>query len=288
MKNGRTLIQKILGVVALTMCLLSAGAELCEGAGAAPTSDVAVAAPSARTESAPLFARADEESEVLMRYFSGAQLEVVAPAEDGMVRVRCGTVEGYMREGDLRFGAEAMRAVRPLVARLEFAQPLRIRTDWGDEAALTEDEVNNVEVWGMSGEWAQTTGRPVHLVGTWAGQELERGFLPVADGVVSTAFEEYDLATVLPLGDELTFEAAYERGIELALENPERLSRIPEERRTEDDLRAMRADLFLTYHFGSQQAVWYAYYEEAENIDINFAVTMDPYGELIEIQASNG
>ena len=289
MKNPRKTNRKMPGAVALmVMLLMLAACALAEDAKTTPAVGPAVAAPQARTERVPLYAQADESSDVLMSYFSGAQLEVVALAENGLVQVRCGTLEGYMREGDLRYGARAMRAVRPVTVSLELAQTEHIRTEWGDESALTFDETMYAEVWGMSGEWAQTCGRPVYLVGTWAGQDMERGFLPIAGGVVSTEYTEYAVVSVVPLEDELTFEQAYERGIELALENADQLIRIPKELRTSQGLHALEADLFLTYNFDSESAVWCAYYSDDEDIDINFAVTMDPYGEMIEIQATNG
>ena len=287
MKNARKIIGKRLAAAALTALAVCATA-LAESAGMEPAVGVAVACPPSRTERVPLFAQADESSEVLMNYFAGAQLDVVAIAENGMAQVHSGTLEGYMRAGDLRYGAEAMREVRPLTASLELAQPEPVRLERSETSAATDEEMMFVEVWGMSDAWAQTAWRPVYLVGTWDGRDLERGFVPVSGGVASTEFGESATVTVVPFEDELTFEQAYERGIELALQNPELLTRIAPENRTSEALHALEADLMLVYNFDSGEAAWFAYYCDDADIDINFSVTMDPHGALIQIQATNG
>ena len=288
MKQAKKALQRMLSALALTALFLSlvAGA-LAEDAITQPAVGYAVAAARERTGSVPLFAEADEGSEVLMRYYSGAQLEVLELAENGMVKVCCGTLEGYMRAGDLRYGALAMRRVRPVTAQLELAQPEFVRSQ-RDEGSESEETMTFFEVWGMSDTWAQTCGRPVFLLGTWSGQELERAFVSLAGGVAGTEFTEYALATVVPMEGELSYEEAYERGIDLALQNPDELTLIPPEKRTSEGLHALEADLFLTFNFDSGEAMWFAYYSDDEDYEQSFAVRMDAQGNLVAIEVTHG
>ena len=305
MKHAKKALRGMPGGRALTAVLLAAAVWICAAAATYAEETMSENAPSeveggtaaavgvviagTKTGSVPLFATEDEGGEVLMNYFSGAVLEVLERTENGMAHVRCGALEGYMRAGDLRYGAEAMRQVRPVTGSLELTSPVRARAGRSQAAAeVAMEPMSGYEIWGISDTWAQTNARPVYLLGTWLGQEWERALVPLEGGVTQVTFTEYAQATVLPLAGELTFEEAYERGIELALQNPDELTLIPPEKRTSEGLHALEADIFLVYDFDSGEARWFCYYSDDEDYEQSFVARMDAWGNLLAIEVSHG
>ena len=102
-------------------------------------------------------------SETLMRYFQGAPLQVLDLA-DGWAHVRMGmegeSLEGYIRQERLKYGAEAMREMRntpkcrALTRTHQFMKPAtNNRTLLRSVAAP-----GGVKIMGYNGQWAAVWG----------------------------------------------------------------------------------------------------------------------------------
>lgn len=105
----------------------------------------AVAAPQHIDGTVPMFRRADENSEVLMEYYSGARLTALHPAGSGFWKVQAGVkgagIMGYMRAEDLRFGTKAQREAPVCFMELRFNQdaPVYAYRDTGSKVIGTCD-----------------------------------------------------------------------------------------------------------------------------------------------------
>ena len=105
----------------------------------------AVAAPQHIDGTVPMFRRADENSEVLMEYYSGARLTALHPAGSGFWKVQAGVkgagIMGYMRAEDLRFGTKAQREAPVCFMELRFNQdaPVYAYRDTGAKVIGTCD-----------------------------------------------------------------------------------------------------------------------------------------------------
>ena len=106
-------MKTIWGAVLLAMMMLATAALAADLD--TPRIGAAVCAPEEENGSVVLHEAPDGRSETLMRYFQGAPLQVLDLA-DGWAHVRMGmtgeSLEGYIRQERLKYGAEAMREVQ--------------------------------------------------------------------------------------------------------------------------------------------------------------------------------
>ena len=106
-------MKKVFGSLVLALMLLTSAALAADLD--TPRIGAAVCMPEEETGSVVLHEAPDGQSETLMRYFQGAPLQVLDLA-DGWAHVRMGmtgkSLEGYIRQERLKYGAEAMREVQ--------------------------------------------------------------------------------------------------------------------------------------------------------------------------------
>lgn len=106
-------MKRMMGAILFALLLLTASALAADLD--TPRIGAAVCAPEEENGSVVLHEAPDGRSETLMRYFQGAPLQVLDLA-DGWAHVRMGmtgeSLEGYIRQERLKYGAEAMREVQ--------------------------------------------------------------------------------------------------------------------------------------------------------------------------------
>ncbi len=173
----------------------------------------AVAAPAAIDGTVPLFEAADEDSRVLMEYYAGARLSALRPVGDGLWRVQAGvkgaSVIGYMREGDLRFGAEAQRHVRPAYMELEFNREAPVYAYPDTASPVIGRCVPEKVYYAMSrtdDKWVQLFLPPVEH-GREQEDRMTCGFVYMVTGLGRGYWNEMNEWTVDALPGELTDEA---------------------------------------------------------------------------------
>ena len=273
---------------------------------ATPRTGVAVCAPS-KDATVPMYREADENSAVLMNYFSGTRANVLNILENGMVEVRTGegrvTLTGYMRADDLRYGANALRAISWAQATIEFKKdaPVYAACDENSETLKLFYKDEQVTVSGISDEWLQIEPaeydgdivsrgymRNVYTENEYAGGFIRRSYASLGSA------EQVERWIYLPTEDELTHEQAYERALELLMTTAEgqahMKARLSREHRTREGMEKLNADIRLSeYDNGKNYGIcWQITLENIENIDENVVVLMTPQGELIEFTHGNG
>ena len=106
-------MKRMMGAILFALLLMTASALAADLD--TPRIGAAVCAPEEENGSVVLHEAPDGRSETLMRYFQGAPLQVLDLA-DGWAHVRMGmtgeSLEGYIRQERLKYGAEAMREVQ--------------------------------------------------------------------------------------------------------------------------------------------------------------------------------
>lgn len=285
----------MMAVLAALMTALTMASALGESGTQTPRAGLAVAAPAdALSEgTVPVFEAADETSAVQMNYYSGTTLEVLEVLEGGMVKVRAGTedahIDGYMRSDDLRYGAQAMREVPRCHRVVWYGAEVPVYDSMGKDRKLI-DKTNEFMSYiaGGAGEdgWLQLCSRGYVLYGGWINGN-ERGF--VKADAVDTTFSYPSQFIVQPVEGEMSHEQAYDRAIELALDNQAFLTHLTEAQKTDEGLRAMWADIRLLYSMETGKAVWQVtFQQDAENFDQNAMVSMEADGTLISIDHGNG
>ncbi|MFR2020949.1 MAG: hypothetical protein ACLS6G_10815 [Christensenellales bacterium] len=121
-------MKTIWGAVLLAMMMLATAALAADLD--TPKVGAAVCAPEEENGSVVLHEAPDGRSETLMRYFQGAPLQVLDLA-DGWAHVRMGmtgeSLEGYIRQERLKYGAEAMRGRRRASSGSDRLETARLR-----------------------------------------------------------------------------------------------------------------------------------------------------------------
>ena len=135
-----------------------------------PQIGAAVCAPEEENGSVVLHEAPDGRSETLMRYFQGAPLQVLDLA-DGWAHVRMGmtgeSLEGYIRQERLKYGAEAMREVQQYAEMPAFDEDALIYEACDKQSGVIDTVAApcGVKLMGYNGQWAAVWG--------------ENGFIPM-------------------------------------------------------------------------------------------------------------
>lgn len=272
-----------------------------------PRTGVAVCAPKKEKETVPMYREADEKSGVWMNYYSGTRIEVLNVMENGMVEVRTGqgkvALTGYMRAEDLRYGANALRAVPWVEEVVETKKdaPVYAACNTGSEELrlIPKDEVVNVI--GISDKWLQIERaeydgdilRKGYANDLSEENEYEGGLIRRSDVRVRGA-ERVERWIYLPTEDELTHEQAYEKALDLLTTTDEGRAylktRMSEEHRTREALEKLNVDIRLAiFGDGNYDGIcWIVSIENSQNVDENVIVLMTPQGEWLEFTRGNG
>lgn len=189
-------MKKILGLL-VTAFMLTASALAADLD--TPQIGAAVCAPEEADGSVVLHEAPDGRSETLMRYFQGAPLQVFDLA-DGWARVRMGmegdSLEGYIRQERLKYGAEAMREITQYASMPGFESDVIIYQACDEQSDIVETVQGpcGIKIMGYNGQWAAIWGR--------------NGFIPY--DVVNDRPDKWDSVSypVLPLDGEITVEEA--------------------------------------------------------------------------------
>lgn len=277
----------VIAIAALMTLLIPAAFADARDELTTPREGPAVAAPEDLYGTVPLFDTIDDGGNVLMAYYSGAQLEVTRVIGNGMVQVQAGepgaSVMGYMREGDLRYGALAMRSVQQCIAQMlvELGHPIYAYCD-GQAAVIGQtDGMTSYTAMGKNSEgWVQLCD---HSGGT--GQE---GFLLLPEGTQEP--QAMFSWAVQPAPGELTAEEAYAAAIGYLLDNPglSAMQKLPEELRTREGLMSMDAQIRMVHDWTSEKTYWNVYLQNGEDYESNVYILLTPEGELSSAEHGNG
>ena len=297
MKNGKGRNRKYAGIIAL--CLLLCGVASCalawpwEAKTELEPGQAAVK-PQKSGQTAALYAEPSDRGEVLMEYAGGTQLTVIELEDRKMARVRIGgqqaALEGYMRIDALTNDLSMLREqpIQRFCANLGRKAPVYSACDKDAPVIGWTNEQETLLICGRGNGWAQLCSDCVVRDGGWLSSPSE-GFIRVEAASVEMSDTDVDSWNVPPVEGELTYEQAYERAIELALQNPEWLIRLPEEMKNEEGLRAMWFDIRLTYNAQQKRATWWVGLQNGEeNWDQNADIWMEADGTLMDITAGNG
>ena len=132
-----------------------------------------------------------------MRYFQGAPLQVLDLA-DGWAHVRMGmtgeSLEGYIRQERLKYGAEAMREVQQYAEMPGFDEDTPVYEACDEQSGVIDTLAapGGVKLMGYNGRWAAVWG--------------ENGFIPMTGTIRPGRWTSSWM--VLPLAGELTKEEA--------------------------------------------------------------------------------
>ena len=185
----------------------------------------AVAAPPSIESTVPLFEGPDENSAVLMEYYSGARLTALRPAGGGMWQVQAGEkgagIMGYMRATDLRFGKEAQREVQPAYMELRFNREATVYSYCDTNSApigVCDTEHTYYAMSRTDGKWVQLFLPPVDHVREQE-DRATAGFVYMETGLGRGYWHELDRWTVDPLPGERSHEALRLMAIDALVEN---------------------------------------------------------------------
>lgn len=188
-------MKKVFGSLVLALMLLTSAALAADLD--TPRIGAAVCMPEEETGSVVLHEAPDGQSETLMRYFQGAPLQVLDLA-DGWAHVRMGmtgeSLEGYIRQERLKYGAEAMREVQQHAEMPGFDEDTPVYEACDKQSGVIDilAAPGGVKIMGYNGQWAAVWG--------------ENGFIPMTGTIRPGRWDSPRL--VLPLADELTKEEA--------------------------------------------------------------------------------
>lgn len=278
-------------LLALASCARAAQSDL-----TTPRTGFAVAAPAQEDGRVALYDRPDPASDVLMAYYSGAPLTVLSLEKAGMVKVQSGvqgaSIMGYMREGDLRYGLEAMRTVPQAYMSIELVRDVDIYA-YPDGMAEKIGHISageTVLTCGQNdGQWVQLFGLPRAVRGDWDGIPPESGFVEMVTGRGKGAWQAPSVKQwVLPLEGELSYEQAIDRAIEMILTDDGALPKIPPEERSREALLSYMWDVRLEYYRSTGQAFYSIYLQSADDYEHSANIRMEPDGTLIDMESGNG
>lgn len=286
--------RKLAGMAALLAVMLClAGQALAAGEIAEPALGPAVVSLKNVEDAAALYAGADGKSDVLMEYLCGALVTVQELTDGDMAKVFVGDdgvgLTGYMRKDELAYGAQAVRDVPGAWLYMDFDKvtPIYASCDENAEVIGWAETYSTYEARGQLDGWAQLCGEYIVRY-HYPDSQMEHGFVRTDDAQVRIVSDLYAYL-VPPVEGELTYEQAYERAIALALENPEWLTRLSDDQKTEEYLRGMCADVRLGYDPETGSAKWDVLFETGDgNNECNAVVSMEADGTLIDIWAGNG
>ena len=154
-------MKKILGLL-VTAFMLTASALAADLD--TPQIGAAICAPEEADGSVVLHEAPDGRSETLMRYFQGAPLQVLDLA-DGWAHVRMGmegdSLEGYIRQERLKYGAEAMREITQYASMPGFESDVIIYQACDEQSDIVEAVQGpcGIKIMGYNGQWAAIWGR---------------------------------------------------------------------------------------------------------------------------------
>lgn len=281
----------------LACCAFAAAQEIPVDDMITPRRGLAVAAPENPEggNTVPLYEKPDINSAVMMRYYSGALMEILGVEAGGMAWVQCGekgaSIMGYMCADDLRYGAKAMREVPRCFVRYTVKPSTDIYAycDGLSGVIRQTEEVVQIEVCGENDEgWGQMLPLAIMQTGGWIRNTPDRGFIRL------DACSERSLAVqqgerfVLPAQGEMTYEAARTRAIELLLETPGMERKISEPYRSREALEAFWSDVRLHYDPQTGTASWQVFLQAGDDHSQNFTIYMNAQGEAEEVNQGNG
>lgn len=254
---------------------------------ATPRAGVAVVCPTDADGAVPLYAEPDEASAVRMRYFSGATLTAIAPAEGGFWQVACGRegalMTGYMRESDLRFGEAAERSVPRRLRSFESAYGETVYAACDDAAEIIGSAFPGaITLCGVTDDgWGQQWDNVSHM--GYAGDEARWADLPACGFVRILRADDFSTRfRVLPAEGDMSYEEAQRRAAEHVAQKAGELRFLPDGI-TPERAMEMPAEIALFWDEGAQEAMWEVYF-----LDDGFQVTMEQDGTLIEISEAHG
>ena len=276
-------------MLALALMLLTAAGALAETVGAGP----AVLWAAIEGDFVDMHEAADEGSALLMCYYDGTVCDVREIAGD-WARVRVGSetiyLQGYVRTDSLR-GVEAMRERGwscGWVDYFETGVPFVVYAACDAHAKVLRREQGEYPgsetVCGINGEWAQLSARNVYYGDER--RDILAGFIRL-EGLTVTQ-DTSASSEVYPAADDMTYAQAYDRAIAHMVENADYLTRFEEDERTEEALRALTWEARLRYNRETGERYWWVVVEDAQDIDRNAFVYMEPDGTLIRLAAANG
>lgn len=290
-------MRKWIALILTTLLLLAA-----MGAAAdtdKPQTGIAVAAPADEVSTVAMHEMPDPDSAVLMEYYQGAVFEVLSLEKSGMVRVQCGmsgaSIIGYMKEGDLRYGAQALRDLPPSTMLIEILKDVEVHAypDVLSQTRFTLSQGDRFHAISRNADgWVQIEVGDllVQRTGEWesGGASYDGGFAQMIPGRGMGSFLVGPSKwMVVPLESELSYAEAHVRAIELMLESETVRSKLPDKLFTREALEGFRADLRL-YAYASGKIEWEICIESENGAEYSFNIYMSPAGELIDIQTGNG
>lgn len=277
-------------IMATMLLVLCVSAAFAQEDITTPREGPAVAAPEELFGTVALFDTIDDGGNVLMEYYSGARLEVTRVIGNGMVQVQAGvpgaSVMGYMREGDLRYGAIAQRQVPKCEIDLELKEQLPIYGYCDELAEVIGQTEQNYTYSAMS----RNDGGWVQLCDNLSVVPRDIGFLHLTAGTAEEELMERYIWIVDPLPGELNAEEAYAAAIDYLLDNPGlyAMQLLPEELRTREGLMSMDSQVRLLFNKETGKAVWDVYLQNGEDYERNVDIELRPEGEIIRAEHGNG
>lgn len=239
-----------------------------------------------------LHAAADRDSDVIMRYYSGARVEVVEIEEDGaFARVICGEpgamLSGYMHTEELAYGELAAREIPLCYEAVQFLRDVPIYS-YCDARGAVIGTAMSTRFYAICG---RNDNGMAQLFEQSGAPDKEFGFVNIHAPMLYRDFEnDPHTYAVPPLAGELTRVEAYERAIACLLDGGadtyKFMDKLPEHLRSEKGLRSMDADIRLWKQDGS--VMWHIMLTDPENMDNNISVTLSPEGEPDEVSRANG
>ena len=163
-------MKTIWGAVLLAMMMLATAALAADLD--TPKVGAAVCAPEEENGSVVLHEAPDGRSETLMRYFQGAPLQVLDLA-DGWAHVRMGmtgeSLEGYIRQERLKYGAEAMREVQQYAEMPAFDEDTPVYEACDEQSGVIDilAAPGAVKIMGYNGQWVAVWGENGFIPMTW-------------------------------------------------------------------------------------------------------------------------
>ena len=238
---------------------------------------------------------ASEDSAVLMNYYGGTAVTVLA-SEGDWTQIRVGTdnasLTGYVPSDAVR-GVEVLRE-RRWAAHQIAPERIKVYAAPDADAEVIHDETVDggtaLNICGYNDEWVQRCSDGRRKGGAWvcgADEGFMRRFAVEISSVMP--YEDAFEYTVEPLEGELTHEQAYELAIGYALDNPEWLERFDEDERGEESLRTLWWNVQCQYVISTGETHWLVYLQDAEEGGIkNVMIDMDRDGKLMDMFSGNG
>ena len=297
MKRGGVFALLLASMIALlTMCAQAEEIDI-----TTPRKGVAVAAPEDIDNTVPMYEQASADSRVLMEYYSGARLEVIGlSADGGMARVQCGvkgaSIMGYMRTGDLRYGAYAERKV-PLYVMNIFLD------DRTDVYSYPDPQAPVIGTKGIyydisfeahtrsDGQWVQLIDQnPVGFFNRFTSESkaMVHGFIHLPDGMAKGEPQARGYWFIDPAEGDLTYEQAHELAVGYAYDMQQALALHYPDGLTREQIEAMQAQVNFICLDVERGVRWEVYFDDPDDPDKSFKVTMQENGALFSVETSQG